>query len=59
MGARKTLAAVVGWTIVAIVVYLLLGALVASIGFVLRTLIWVVLLGAMITLYLGLRAPGD
>ncbi len=56
-GSRRVLASIVGWAIVAILVYWLIGLIIATIGFLLRFLIWAILLGALITLYLNLKAP--
>lgn len=56
---RSTLASIVGWMIVAVVVYLLLGALLATIGFLLRFVVWAIVIGALITLYVNLRSPDD
>ncbi len=56
-GSRRVLASIVGWVIVAILVYWLIGLIIATIGFLLRFLIWGILLGALITLYLNLKSP--
>jgi hypothetical protein len=58
-GARRLVASITGWVIVAIVIYVLIGLLITTLGFVLRFLIWAILLGALITLYLNLKSPPD
>ena len=54
---RSLAATIVGWVIVAIVIYLALGALMAALGLLVRFVIWVIVIGALITLYLNLRSP--
>ncbi len=54
---RSLAATIVGWVIVAIVIYLALGALMTALGLLVRFVIWVIVIGALITLYLNLRSP--
>lgn len=55
--ARSLTATIVGWVIVAIIVYLLLGALMTALSLLVRFVIWAVVIGALITLYLNLKSP--
>lgn len=57
--SRSTAASIVGWVLVALIVYAVLGALLATIGFLVRFIVWAVVIGALITLYLNLRSPDD
>ncbi len=52
---RSILASVVGWLIVAIVVYLFFGWIVGTLFWLLRMLVVLVLLGGLFALYLRLR----
>ncbi len=56
---RSTLATIIGWIIVALVVYWLLGAIIGTIRFLVRFAVWLVIVGALIVLYLNLKAPDD
>ena len=56
---RSTLATIIGWIIVALVVYWLLGAIIGTIRFLVRFTVWLVIVGALIVLYLNLKAPDD
>ena len=53
------LATVVGWAIVAVVAWWLLGAVLGTVLWVVRSLVWVVILGGLIWAYLALKAPDD
>lgn len=57
--STNLLASIVGWVIVALVVYWLLGAVIGTIRFLVRFLVWAVVLGALLTLYFSLRSPPD
>jgi hypothetical protein len=48
-------ATIVGWILVALVVYLAFGWLVSTLRFVLRILLVLVVVGALLALYLRLR----
>ena len=54
---RSFAATIVGWVIVAVVVYLLLGAVMTALGLLVRFVIWAIVIAALITLYLNLRSP--
>lgn len=56
---RSALATVVGWVIVAVVVYWFLGAVIGTIRFLVRFLAWIVVLGVLAVIYFRLRAPED
>ena len=53
------LASIVGWVIVALVLFWLLGAVIGTIRFLIRFLVWAIVLVALVALYLNLRAPSD
>ena len=53
---RSVLATVVGWAIVAVVAWWLLGAVLGTVLWVVRSLVWVVILGGLIWAYLALKA---
>jgi hypothetical protein len=55
--ARSILATVVGYLIVALVAYWLLGALLGTLRFLLRVVVTVVVLGALVTLWAKLKTP--
>ncbi|MCU1389903.1 MAG: hypothetical protein JWL72_3241 [Ilumatobacteraceae bacterium] len=57
--ARSFLASVLGWVIVAIIAYFVLGALVGTILWILRTLLIIVAIGGLIWLYFRLKTPKD
>ena len=54
---RSFAATIVGWVIVAVVVYLLLCAVMTALGLLVRFVIWAIVIAALITLYLNLRSP--
>lgn len=58
-GTRNWAATIVGWVIVAVVVYLLLGALMTALGLLVKLLVWAIVIGALITLYVNLKSPDD
>lgn len=57
-GGRSILASVVGWLIVAIVVWLFFGGIFSAIRFIIRMFVFLVVLGALLTVYFRLR-DGD
>ena len=57
--ARSFLASVLGWVIVAIIAYFVLGALVGTILWILRTVLIIVAIGGLIWLYFRLKTPRD
>ncbi len=54
---RSVLASVVGWLIVALLAYWFLGIIVGTIAFLVRFVIWIVILGALLAIYLRLKSP--
>ena len=58
-GARGIAASVVGWLIVAVVVYLLFGTVIGVIRWVLRLVVIVVVIGGLLWLWFRLRAGPD
>ena len=56
---RSILASAIGWIIVALVVIWLFGTVIGWIAFVLRSIVWFVLIGVLLVAYLAVRAPDD
>lgn len=56
---RSVLASAIGWVIVALVVIWLFGMVIGWIRFVLRSIVWVVLIGVLIGVYLSVKEPPD
>ncbi len=49
----------IGWVIVALVVVWGFGMIVGWIAFVVRSFVWIVVIGVLVVAYLSLRAPPD
>jgi hypothetical protein len=56
-GPKSVLASVVGWLIVALLAYWFLGIIIGTIAFMIRFVVWIVLLGVLLTIYLKLKSP--
>ncbi len=56
---RSALASAIGWVIVALVVVWGFGMIVGWIAFVVRSFLWIVVIGVLVVAYLSLRAPPD
>jgi len=56
---RSALASAIGWTIVALIVIWLFGMVIGWIRFVLRSIVWLVLIGVLIWVYLSVKEPPD
>ena len=56
---RSILASAIGWIIVALVVIWLFGMVIGWIAFVLRSIVWFVVIGVLLVAYLAVRAPDD
>ncbi len=56
---RNVLASIVGWLIVALIVWWFFGWIIGTIRFLLRMLFVVIVLGALLTLYFKLRGDPD
>ena len=52
---KNLLATVVGWVIVALLVFWFLGIIVGTIAFVVRFIVWIVLLGLLLAAYVKLK----
>jgi len=57
--AKSILASVVGWLIVALIVYWFLGFVVGTIAFMVRFVVGIVLLGLLVAAYVKLSGSGD
>ena len=56
--ARSFLASVVGYVLVALVAFWLLGAVLGTVRFLLRAVLILLVLGGLATLYVKLKGPG-
>ena len=56
---RSALVSAIGWTIVALIVIWLFGMVIGWIRFVLRSIVWLVLIGVLIWVYLSVKEPPD
>ncbi len=56
---RSALASAIGWVIVVLVVFWLFGMVIGWISFVLRSIVWIVLIAVLIWVYLSLKEPPD
>jgi len=56
---RSALASAIGWVIVALVVVWAFGMVIGWIAFVLRSFVWIVVIGVLAVAYLRLKAPDD
>ncbi len=54
--SRSVLASVVGWIVVALVAYWLLGAVIGTLRWVIRAVVWIVVLGVLVSLYARLKS---
>ncbi len=57
-GGRNILASVVGWLIVAILIWVFFGGIFGAIRFIVRMIVFLVVIGALLTVYFKLR-DGD
>ncbi len=57
-GGRNILASVVGWLIVAILIWVFFGGVFGAIRFIVRMIVFLVVIGALLTVYFKLR-DGD
>jgi hypothetical protein len=57
-GGRSILATVIGWLIVVVVVWFLFGGVFGAIRFIIRMMVFLFVVGALLTLYFRLR-DGD
>ena len=56
---RSVLASAIGWVIVALIVIWLFGMVIGTITFVLRSVVWVVLIALLVGAYFSLKTPPD
>ena len=56
---RSALASAIGWVIVALIVIWLFGMVIGWIRFVLRSIVWIVLIAVLIGVYLSIKDPPD
>ena len=56
-GPKSVLASVVGWLIVALIAYWFIGIVIGTIAFMIRFIVWIILLGVLLTIYLQLKSP--
>lgn len=56
---RSTLASVIGWVIVALVVIWLFGIVIGTLRFVLRSIVWIVLIVLLVWAYLSIKEPPE
>ena len=56
---RSALASTIGWIIVALIVIWLFGMVIGWIRFVLRSIVWFVLIGLLLAAYFAAKGPPD
>jgi hypothetical protein len=56
---RSALASAIGWVVVALVVIWLFGMVIGWIRFVLRSVVWIVLIAVLIGVYLSIKEPPE
>ena len=56
---RSVLASAIGWVIVALIVIWLFGIVIGTLRFVLRSVVWVVLVALLVGAYFSLKTPPD
>ncbi len=54
---KSILVSIIGWVIAAFVVFWLLGVVIGTIRLLVRMIVWIVLLGLLLTAYFNLREP--
>jgi hypothetical protein len=57
--AKSVLATLVGWAIVGLLLFWFLGIVVGTIRFMIRFIVWIVLLGLLVAAYMKLKEPSD
>ena len=55
-GPRSVATSVVGWLIVALLAYWFLGFVIGTIAFLVRFIVWIVLLGVLLAIYARLKS---
>jgi len=56
---RSVLASAIGWVIVALIVIWLFGIVIGTLRFLLRSVVWVVLVALLVGVYFSLKTPPD
>ena len=56
---RSVLASAIGWVIVALIVVWVFGMVIGTITFVLRSVVWIVLIAVLVGAYFSLKTPPD
>jgi hypothetical protein len=56
---KRGLATMIGWLIVALIAWWLLGFILGTLAFILRSFLWIVILVGLLWAYLALKAPDD
>jgi hypothetical protein len=57
--SRAAMASAIGWVIVVLVAIWLFGMVFGAIRFVLRSIMWIVLLAVLVGVYLSIKEPPD
>ncbi len=57
--ARNVVASAIGWLIVGVAAFWVLSLVLGAIGFVLRSLVWLVVLGLLVAAYFKIKDPPD
>jgi hypothetical protein len=58
-GGRNFLASMIGWLIVAIIIWVFFGSIFGAIRFLVRVIVFLVVVGALLSLYFRLRTNGS
>ncbi len=58
-GGRNFLASVIGWLIVVIIVWVFFGSIFGAIRFLVRAIVFLMVVGALLSLYFRLRRGGS
>ena len=56
---RSVLASAIGWAIVALIAIWALGLLIGWIGFLLRSLLWLLVIAGLVVAYFAVKGPPD
>jgi hypothetical protein len=56
---RSAIATLIGWVIIALLAFWLLGVVIGTIRFIIRFIVWAVVIGGLIFLYVKLRGDDD
>ena len=56
---RSLLASAIGWAIVVLIAIWLFGLVIGWIGFVIRSIGWLLLIGLLVAAYLAIKGPPD